>query len=70
LSIPPLIEDIGENVYISLTKVLSSKYLGELQQDPILDREIITSRRRNGKPLHMCFKGTKPGKPNGLKREG
>jgi len=63
-----LIEDTRENVSISLTHFFSSKYLAELEQDVILDRETRTSRRRNRKHLHVGFKGTKLGKAKWIKK--
>ena len=63
---PPLIDDQGEHVKLPSINDFSPKYLDEIQQDLILDRRIITSRRGNVEYLRVGLKVQNPSKEKGL----
>jgi len=66
---PPLIDDQGEHVQLPSIDDVSPKYLNELQQDLILDRRTITSKRGNVEYLRVGLKGQNPSKAKWIQNE-
>jgi len=59
---PPLILDRDESSQVPSIEVFSHGYLNELQEDTILDRKTMTSRRGDVEYLHVGLKGRNPSK--------
>ena len=59
---PPMIMDEETNIQIPLVDDMAPKYMNELQDDVILDRNVRTSQRGNAEYLRVGLKGVHPRK--------